>query len=82
MTDHLPPLDHQMTIDELIHCAICVPQEEVLPLIPKLAESLEKLTDMQDREFYLRHLIVLGALISRGVFEICDVPKNDRATVI
>jgi len=82
ITGTLPHLDSPMTVDELVGCAASVPQEAVLGLIPEIAGRLEKLADTQDRGAYVRHLIVLGALVSRGVYEICDVPKNERAWVV
>jgi len=82
MKSVLPALDRPMTVGELVRCATSVPQEAVLGLIPEIVGRLEKLADTQDRGAYVRHLIVLGALVSRGVYEICDVPKNERAAVI
>ena len=43
--------------------------------------KVEELAVGDDREAFMRHLAVLGALVNRAIFEVCGVPEN-LATVI
>lgn len=64
------------TVGDLIRLADAVPECEVIDLIPVLYEAVQKLALGDDRQLYLRHLIVLGTLVKRAIYEVCDVPKD------
>lgn len=78
MPDHtlLSQLNVPRTVGELIRLADAVPECEVIDQIPVVYDEVQKLAKGDDRQLYLRHLIVLGTLIKRAVYEVCDVAKD------
>jgi hypothetical protein len=74
-----PPLPSPVTIGDLIDLADGVPEVQVIPLLAVFFAKVEASSRDPDRGEFLRHLVVLGALINRAMFEVCDVPKDRRA---
>jgi hypothetical protein len=74
-------LERPMTVGELARCANDIPEDEVIGLISELIRKSEGLAQGDDRQLYLRHLIVLGGLVNRAIFDVCDVPKDVGATI-
>jgi len=78
----LSQLMQPLTVRELVRCADSVPAQEVADLIPEIADALNKLVEEDgNRAVYVRHLIVLGALVNRAIFEVCAVPKDADAVI-
>jgi len=76
-----PPLLSPITIGDLIDLANGVPASQVIPLLPAFFHKVEELSRGNDRAGFHRHLIVLGALLNRVIFELCDLPKDRLAEI-
>jgi hypothetical protein len=76
-----PPLPSPVTIGDLIDLADSVPAGQVVQLLPVFFRKVEELSRGNDRAEFHRHLIVLGALLNRAIFELCDLPKDRLAEI-
>ncbi len=63
-------------IRDLMQVVADLPKERVEALIPELVEEIVKITKPEDNDLYLRHLVMLCAVVNRAVFEVCEVPKD------
>jgi hypothetical protein len=69
------------TLGDLVRLAQRVLEDDVIELMPVVFGKVQELAEGDDREAYLRHLIVLGVLVKRAIFEVCDVPKDADALI-
>jgi hypothetical protein len=76
-----PPLPSPVTIGDLIDLADRIPASEVIALLPAFFSKVEELSRGNDRVAFHRHLVVLGALLNRTIFELCDLPKDRLAKI-
>lgn len=75
------PLPSPVTIGDLIDLAENIPASEVIALLPVFFSKVEELSHGRDRAAFHRHLVVLGALLNRAIFEVCDLPKDRLAKI-
>jgi hypothetical protein len=76
-----PPLPSPVTIGDLIDLANYVPASQVIPLLLAFFPKVEELSRSQDVAGFHRPLVVLGALLNRAIFEICNLPKDRGAQI-
>ncbi|HEY8872490.1 MAG TPA: hypothetical protein VIM52_05625 [Stellaceae bacterium] len=76
-----PPLPSPVTIGDLIDLANHVPPSQVIPLLLAFFPRVEELSRSPDVAGFHRHLVVLGALLNRTIFELCDLPKDRSAEI-
>ena len=76
-----PPLPSSVTIGDLIDLADHVPASQVIPLLLAFFPRVEELSHSHDVAGFHRHLVVLGALLNRVIFELCDLPKHRGAEI-
>jgi hypothetical protein len=76
-----PPLPSPVTIGDLIDLANGVPESEVIPLVLAFFPKVEELSRGHDVAVFHRHLVVLGALLNRAIFEVYDLPKDRGAEI-
>ena len=75
------PLPSPVTIGDLIDLANRVPAIQVIPLLLTFFPKVEELSRGPDVAGFHRHLVVLGALLNRAIFELCDLPKDRGAEI-
>lgn len=76
-----PPMPSPVTIGDLIDLANRVPASQVIPLLLTFFPKVDELSRGHDVAVFHRHLVVLGALLNRVIFELCDLPKDRGAEI-
>jgi hypothetical protein len=72
----IPAFALPLTLGRLIDFADTIPASRIMEMLPRLAQRVVELRCAGDEPDLHRHLIVLGALANRALFEICDLPKD------
>ena len=76
-----PPLLSPVTIGDLIDLADGVAASQVIALLPAFFSKVEELSRGHDQIGFHRHLVVLGALLNRTIFELGNLPKDRLAKI-
>jgi hypothetical protein len=76
-----PPLPSIVTIGDLIDLADSVPAGEVISLMRRFFAKVEELASNRHNKELERHLIVLGTLVNRAIFEVYNLPKDRLANL-
>lgn len=75
----IPPLGSPTRLGDLVRFVDSLPEDELQCHLPEICRKVEVLASDDDPAVYARHLVVLGALVNRVLFEVLDVAKDAGA---